>query len=61
MPASAERRTVSREAAHGTGVESSSLSRSQKLGESRARTLIASSSCGAKARSRLLNPDWPGM
>ena len=36
-------------------------SRSQNDGDSLASSVIASSSCGASARSRLLNPDWPGM
>jgi hypothetical protein len=41
-----------REAAHGTGVESSSLSRSRNDGESRASSVIASISCGASCRDR---------
>jgi hypothetical protein len=47
--------------AQGTGVESSSLSRSQNDGDRRASSVTACTSSGASARSRLLKPDWPGM
>ncbi len=61
MVARAERRTVSRETAHGTGVESCNLGGSQNDDDSRASKVIASSSCGHSARSRVLKLDWSGL
>src|SRR4029450_10973575 len=53
-PASADRLTVSRDAAHGTGVESTRRSWSPKLGVGTARSLIASATSGPARRSRRL-------
>ena len=46
--------TVSREAPHGTGVESSSLMLSHHDGEANAIALSSRTICGASARIRLL-------
>jgi hypothetical protein len=56
-PARSERLTVSRDAAHGRGVESTRRTRSCQDAVSRASSVITAASSPAWRRSRLPNPD----